>query len=179
MPLSVGGGVRTVRDARRLLRSGADKVSVNTAAVEDPALIPACADAFGAQCVVVAIDAKAAGPGRWEVFTYGGRKPTGLEALDYAQSAVARGAGEILLTSMDRDGVKSGYDLALLRAISSAVSVPVIASGGAGTAGHLVEAVREGGADAVLAASIFHFGEVSIAQAKATLAQAGLPVRRT
>ena len=177
MPLSVGGGVRTVEDARRLLRSGADKVSVNTAAVENPDLIAACADAFGAQCVVAAIDVKAIRPGRWEVFTYGGRRATGLDALDYAATAVARGAGEILLTSMDRDGVKGGYDIGLLRQVSQAVSIPVIASGGAGSAQHLVEGVRDGGASAVLAASIFHFGEVSIAQAKQAMAQAGLPVR--
>jgi cyclase len=177
MPLSVGGGVRSVEDARRLLRSGADKVSFNTAAVENPDLLAAAAGAFGAQCVVVAIDAKAVEPGRWEVFTFGGRKATGLDVLDFARTAVEKGAGEILLTSMDRDGVKTGYDLTLLRAVTAAVSVPVIASGGAGKAQHLVEAVREGGADAVLAASIFHFGEVSIADAKAALAAAGLPVR--
>ncbi len=178
MPLSVGGGVRSVDDARRLLRSGADKVAVNTAAVENPDLIAACADAFGAQCVVAAVDVKAVAPGRWEVFTYGGRRATGLDALDYAATAVDKGAGEILLTSMDRDGVKSGYDTALLRRFSDQVPVPVIASGGAGRAAHLVEAVRNGGASAVLAASIFHFGEVSIADAKAALAEAGLPVRR-
>jgi cyclase len=177
MPLSVGGGVRTVDDARRLLRAGADKVSLNTAAVENPDLLAAAADAFGAQCIVAAIDAKRVEPGRWEVFTYGGRKATGLDVLDYARLAVEKGAGEILLTSMDRDGVKAGYDIALLRAVSAAVSVPVIASGGAGHAAHLVEAVRDGGADAVLAASIFHFGEVTIADAKAAMAAAGLPVR--
>ncbi|MHB8284910.1 MAG: imidazole glycerol phosphate synthase subunit HisF [Caulobacteraceae bacterium] len=177
MPLSVGGGIRAVEDARRLLRAGADKVSLNTAAVENPDLIAACADAFGAQCVVAAIDAKAVEPGRWEVFTYGGRKATGLDVLDYARLAVEKGAGEILLTSMDRDGVKGGYDTALLRAVTSAVRVPVIASGGAGKASHLVDAVVEGGADAVLAASIFHFGEVSILQAKTAMTNAGLPVR--
>ena len=177
MPLSVGGGVRGVEDARRLLRSGADKVSVNTAAVENPDLIAACADAFGAQCVVAAIDVKAVEPGRWEVFTYGGRRATGLDALGYAATVVEKGAGEILLTSMDRDGVKGGYDIALLRRFSEAVPVPVIASGGAGSAQHLVEAVRDGGASAVLAASIFHFGEVSIAAAKRAMADAGLPVR--
>ena len=177
MPLSVGGGVRAVEDARRLLRSGADKVSVNTAAVENPDLIAACADAFGAQCVVAAIDAKQTSPGRWEVFTYGGRKATGLDVLDYVTTVVAKGAGEILLTSMDRDGVKGGYDTHLLRAVTSAVRVPVIASGGAGKASHLVDAVVEGGADAVLAASIFHFGEVSILEAKTAMADAGLPVR--
>ncbi len=179
MPLSVGGGVRTVDDVRRLLRSGADKVSLNTAAVEDPGLIARAADAFGAQCIIAAIDAKAIGPGRWEVFTYGGRRATGIDVLDYARTVVAQGAGEILLTSMDRDGVKAGYDIDLLRAVATAVQVPVIASGGAGTADHLVDAVRYGGADAVLAASIFHFGEVSIAQAKTAMAKAGLPVRES
>jgi len=178
MPLSVGGGVRTVEDARRLLRSGADKVAMNTAAVENPDLLAAAADAFGAQCVVAAIDAKQVESGRWEVFTVGGRKATGIDVLDYATLAVAKGAGEILLTSMDRDGVKTGYDTALLRAVTSAVSVPVIASGGAGNAQHMIDAVKDGGADAVLAASIFHFGEVSIAQAKSAMAAAGLPVRR-
>ena len=177
MPLSVGGGVRAVEDARRLLRSGADKVSVNTAAVENPDLIAGCADAFGVQCVVAAIDVKQVEPGHWEVFTYGGRRATGLDALEYATTAVARGAGEILLTSMDRDGVKGGYDIALLKRFSEAVSVPVIASGGAGSAQHLVEAVRDGGASAVLAASIFHFGEVSVRDAKAAMSAAGLPVR--
>jgi len=177
MPLSVGGGVRTVEDARRLLRAGADKVSVNTAAVEDPDLVSRMADAFGAQCVVAAVDVKSVAPGRWDVFTYGGRTDTGLDALDYAERIVAKGAGEILLTSMDRDGARTGYDLPLLRAITAAVPVPVIASGGAGSIAHLVEAVREGGADAVLAASIFHFGEISIADAKRGLAAAGVPVR--
>ncbi len=177
MPLSVGGGVRAVEDARRLLRSGADKVSVNTAAVQNPDLIAACADAFGSQCVVAAIDAKQVEPGRWEVFTHGGRTATGLDVLDYTATVVAKGAGEILLTSMDRDGVKTGYDLALLSQVSRTAPIPVIASGGAGSAAHLVEAVRDGGADAVLAASIFHFGEVSIAEAKAEMAAAGLPVR--
>jgi cyclase len=177
MPLSVGGGVRTVEDARRLLRAGADKVSVNTAAVEDPDLVSRMADAFGAQCVVAAVDVKSVAADRWDVFTYGGRKDTGIDALDYAARIVARGAGEILLTSMDRDGARTGYDLSLLRAITSAVPVPVIASGGAGSIAHLVEAVREGGADAVLAASIFHFGDISIADAKRGLAAAGVPVR--
>ena len=177
MPLSVGGGVRSVGDARELLLSGADKVSINTAAVENPDLLAAAADAFGTQCVVAAVDVKAVGDGRWEVFTYGGRKATGIDAVEYAALAVQKGAGEILLTSMDRDGAKIGYDTALLKAITSAVSVPVIASGGAGNARHLVEAVTEGGADAVLAASIFHFGEVGIAEAKAAMAAAGLPVR--
>jgi cyclase len=179
MPLSVGGGIRTVEDARRLLLAGADKISINTAAVENRDLISACADAFGSQATVVAIDAKQVAPGEWHVFTYGGRKDTGLTAVDYAIDAVAHGAGEILLTSMDRDGAKSGYDLPLLKAISSAVTVPVIASGGAGNAQHMVDAVKIGGADAVLAASIFHFGEVSISQVKAAMAAAGIPVRRT
>ena len=177
MPLSVGGGVRTVEDARRLLRAGADKVSVNTAAVEDPDLVTRMADAFGAQCVVAAVDVKSVAADRWDVFTYGGRRDTGIDALEYAARIVARGAGEILLTSMDRDGARTGYDLALLRAVTSAVPVPVIASGGAGSIAHLVEAVRQGGADAVLAASIFHFGDISIADAKRGLAAAGVPVR--
>ena len=177
MPLSVGGGVRTVEDARDLLLSGADKVSINTAAVEDPDLLARCADAFGSQAVVAAVDAKQVEPGRWRIFTYGGRRDTGLDAVDYARLAVAKGAGEILLTSMDRDGAKTGYDTSLLTAVTSAVSVPVIASGGAGSAGHMVEAVRDGGADAVLAASIFHFGEISVGEAKRQLSEAGLPVR--
>jgi cyclase len=176
MPVSVGGGVRTVETARRLLRAGADKVSINTAAVEDPDLVSRCADAFGSQATVVAIDAKRAGAG-WEVFTYGGRKATGLDAVDYAVDRVARGAGEILLTSMDRDGAKSGYDVELLAAVSRAVGVPVIASGGAGNAQHMIDAVKLGGADAVLAASIFHFGELSIGEVKAAMAAAGVPVR--
>jgi len=178
MPVSVGGGIRAVEDARRLLRAGADKISINTSAVENPALLSDAADAFGSQCVVVAIDAKAKPDGSgWEVFTYGGRKATGLDVIDYAVSAVKRGAGEILLTSMDRDGAKNGYDTALLRAITGAVNVPVIASGGAGSCADLVAGVRDGGADAVLAASIFHFGEVSIGEAKAAMRTAGLPVR--
>jgi cyclase len=177
MPVGVGGGIRSVEDARALLRAGADKISINTAAVEDPDLIRRCADAFGAQCVVVAIDARRVHAHRWEVFTYGGRRATGLDAVAYAQAAVERGAGEILLTSMDQDGVKAGYDTALLKAVTSEVGVPVIASGGAGSAADLVRAVTEGGADAVLAASIFHFGEVTIAEAKQTMAAAGLPMR--
>jgi cyclase len=179
MPLSVGGGIRSVADARRLLLAGADKISINTAAVEDGDLIAGCADAFGSQATVVAIDAKRAGAEGWRVFTYGGRKDTGLAVVDYAVEAVARGAGEILLTSMDRDGAKTGYDLELLKAVSSAVSVPVIASGGAGNARHMVDTVKQGHADAVLAASIFHFGEVSIAEVKAAMAAADIPVRRT
>ena len=178
MPLSVGGGVRSVEDVRALLLAGADKVSMNTAAIEDPDLISRAADAFGAQCVVVAIDARAR-DGGFEVVTYGGRRGTGRDAAEWAAEAAARGAGEILLTSIDRDGAEQGYDIPLLRAVTQAVSVPVIASGGAGSAAHLVEAVRDGGADAVLAASIFHFGQVTVARAKAAIADAGLPVRRT
>lgn len=177
MPVSVGGGVRTVENARALLRAGADKVSVNTAAVEDPDLISRMADAFGSQCVVVAVDAKARPDGGWNIFTYGGRNDTGIDAVVFAERAVAKGAGEILLTSMDRDGAKTGYDIGLLRAVTGAVSVPVIASGGAGNVDHLVQAVTDGHADAVLAASIFHFGEVSIARAKQAMAAAGVPVR--
>ncbi len=177
MPVSVGGGVRTVENARALLRAGADKVSINTAAVEDPDLISRMADAFGSQCVVVAVDAKARPDGGWNIFTYGGRNDTGLDAIVFAERAVAKGAGEILLTSMDRDGAKTGYDIGLLRAVTGAVSVPVIASGGAGNVDHLVQAVTEGHADAVLAASIFHFGDVSIARAKQAMADAGVPVR--
>ena len=176
MPLSVGGGIRKVEDARRLLLAGADKISINTAAVENRDLIAGCADAFGSQAAVVAIDAKKTGD-RWQVFTHGGRTATGLDVIDYAVECVGRGAGEILLTSMDRDGAKTGYDLALLRAMTGAVSVPVIASGGAGNAQHMVDAVIEGGADAVLAASIFHFGEVSISAVKQAMAAAGIPVR--
>ncbi|MFI4964233.1 MAG: imidazole glycerol phosphate synthase subunit HisF [Caulobacterales bacterium] len=183
MPLSVGGGIRQVEDARRLLLAGADKISINTAAVENRDLIAGCADAFGSQATVVAIDAKRAnnknGGDQWRVFTYGGRTDTGLDVVDYAAEAVSRGAGEILLTSMDRDGAKTGYDLDLLKAVSAAVSVPVIASGGAGNALHMVDAVTKGGADAVLAASIFHFGEVSIGEVKQAMATAGIPVRQT
>jgi len=178
MPVSVGGGVRTVEDARRLLRAGADKVSVNTAAVEDPDLLSRLAEAFGSQAVVCAVDAKARADGSWGVFTHGGRNDAGIDAVGYAALAVEKGAGEILLTSMDRDGARNGYDIDLLREVTGAVSVPVIASGGAGNVEHLVEAVRDGRADAVLAASIFHFGEVSIDQAKAAMAAAGVPVRR-
>ncbi len=178
MPVSVGGGVRQVSDMRRLLLAGADKVSTNTAAVENPDLIAAGADAFGAQCVVVAIDAKLREDGSgWNVWTYGGRKDTGLDVVDWAAKVVERGAGEILLTSMDRDGAKIGYDIPLLKAVTGAVNVPVIASGGAGKTEHLVEAAREGHAAAVLAASIFHFGEISIGEAKQAMAAAGVPVR--
>ncbi|MEL7491877.1 MAG: imidazole glycerol phosphate synthase subunit HisF [Pseudomonadota bacterium] len=178
MPLTVGGGVRAVEDFRALLQTGADKVAVNTAAVKDPDLIGRAASQFGAQCVVVAIDARRVGEGRWEIFTHGGRTPTGLDAVAFARDMAARGAGEILLTSMDGDGVKTGYDIALTRAVSDAVSIPVIASGGAGALEHLVEAVRDGGASAVLAASIFHFGEFSVGDAKEALAAAGVEVRR-
>ncbi len=177
MPLTVGGGVRSPEDFRNLLLAGADKVAVNTAAVNDPDVINAAANRFGAQCVVVAIDAKRTGEGRWEIFTHGGRERTGIDAVGFAKDVVARGAGEILLTSMDRDGTKSGFDIALTRAITTAVTVPVIASGGAGSAAHMVEAVHEGGANAVLAASIFHFGEVSIDEVRTALADAGLPAR--
>jgi len=177
MPLTVGGGVRSTEDIRRLLLAGADKVSINTAAVVDPDLVRRAAEKFGSQCVVVAIDAKRTAPNHWEVFTHGGRKATGLDALAWAQRLTGLGAGEILLTSMDRDGTRAGYDLELTRAIADGVTVPVIASGGVGTLDDLVAGVREGHASAVLAASIFHFGEHSIAEAKAQLAAAGVPVR--
>ncbi len=177
MPLTVGGGVRTIEDIRQLLLAGADKVSINTAAVRDPEFVKRAAEKFGAQCIVVAIDAKQVGEGRWEIFTHGGRTPTGIDAVAFARRVADLGAGEILLTSMDRDGARTGYDVPLLRAVTAAVPVPVIASGGVGTLDHLVEGVRDGGADAVLAASIFHFGEHSIAEAKAHMAAAGVPVR--
>jgi cyclase len=176
-PLTVGGGVRSVEDVRALLLAGADKVAMNTAAVVDPALIERAARAFGAQCIVVAVDAKQTAPGRWEVFTHGGRRETGKDAVAFCREAVERGAGEILLTSIDRDGVKSGYDVPLLAAVAERIGAPLIASGGAGRVEHLVEAVREGGASAVLAASIFHFGAVTLAQARSALAAAGIPVR--
>ena len=179
MPLTVGGGVSSVEDFRAVLLAGADKVAINTAAVKNPALIGAAAERFGAQCVVVAVDARARQEGGWEIFTHGGRNPTGIDAVAFAREAARRGAGEILLTSMDRDGVKTGYDIALTRAVADAVTVPVIASGGAGGVDHMVEVVRQGNASAVLAASIFHFGEVGVDEAKAALAAAGLPVRRT
>ncbi|MEM9725613.1 MAG: imidazole glycerol phosphate synthase subunit HisF [Pseudomonadota bacterium] len=183
MPLTIGGGVRSVEDIRALLRAGADKVSINTAAVRRPDFVAEAADKFGAQCVVVAIDARRVtaegaddAPPRWEIFTHGGREPTGIDAVAFAERVVAKGAGEILLTSMDRDGTKAGFDLELTRAVSDAVSVPVIASGGVGALPHLVDGVRAG-ASAVLAASIFHFGEHTIGEAKAAMAAAGLPVR--
>ena len=179
MPLTVGGGVRSAQDVRALLLAGADKVSFNSAAVANPDVVAAAADRFGAQCIVVAIDAKTVAPGRWEVFTHGGRRATGIDAVDFARTVAARGAGEILLTSMDRDGTRAGFNLTLTRAISDAVTVPVIASGGAGTLDHLVEGVTLGGASAVLAASIFHFGDFTIAQAKAHMAAAGIPMRLT
>jgi len=179
IPLTVGGGVRTPDDMYRLLRAGADKVSVNTAAVQNPELIRVCAQRFGSQCVVLAIDARRrADGGGWEVYTHGGRKPTGLDAVEWARRGVELGAGEILLTSMDTDGTQSGYDLELLRAVVDAVPVPVIASGGAGTLEHLYQAVTIGGAHAVLAASIFHYGHYSIADAKRYLAERGVPVRQ-
>jgi cyclase len=185
IPLTVGGGVRTVADVRRLLNAGADKVSFNSAAVADPDVIRAASARYGAQCIVVAIDAKqrrgddlaARGPG-WDVYTHGGRRNTGLDAVDWARRMTAHGAGEILLTSMDRDGTKSGFDLELTRAVSDAVDVPVIASGGVGSLEHLSDGIRIGGADAVLAASIFHYGEFSVGQAKALLARDGIPVRQ-
>jgi len=176
MPLTVGGGVRTLDDIRNLLLAGADKVSINSAAVANRGFVREASEKFGAQCIVVAIDAKRAGD-RWEIFTHGGRRPTGIDAIDYAREVVDLGAGEILLTSMDRDGTKSGFDIALTRAVADAVHVPVIASGGVGTLDHLVAGVMEGHASAVLAASIFHFGEYSIPQAKLHMAAAGLPMR--
>ena len=177
MPLTVGGGVRKVEDVRNLLLAGADKVAINTAAVSRRELVSEAAEKFGSQCIVVAIDARQAGPGKWEIWTHGGRTATGIDAVAYAREVVALGAGEILLTSMDRDGSRAGFDLALTRAISDAVSVPVIASGGVGTLDHLTQGVLQGHASAVLAASIFHFGEFSIQQAKRHMADAGIAVR--
>ncbi|CAO3414352.1 imidazole glycerol phosphate synthase subunit HisF [Azospirillum argentinense] len=177
MPLTVGGGVRTVEDIRKLLLAGADKVSINTAAIHRPEFVQEAAEKFGAQCIVVAIDAKQVEPGRWEIFTHGGRKATGIDAIEWAKRMESYGAGEILLTSMDRDGTKSGFDLALTRKVADGLRIPVIASGGVGTLDHLVEGIREGHATAVLAASIFHFGTYTIGQAKAALANAGIPVR--
>lgn len=179
IPLTVGGGIRKVEDIRRMLTAGADKVAINTAAVFNPEFVKEAADRVGSQCIVVAIDAKqvADDPPRWEIFTHGGRRPTGLDAVDWARRMEAYGAGEILLTSMDRDGTKAGFDLVLTRTISEAVRIPVIASGGVGHLDHLVEGVTEGRADAVLAASIFHFGEYTIGEAKRHMAAAGIPVR--
>ncbi|HEX3061782.1 MAG TPA: imidazole glycerol phosphate synthase subunit HisF [Usitatibacter sp.] len=177
IPLTVGGGVRSVDDVRKLLNAGADKVSINTAAVEDPGLVSRAAHRFGSQAIVVAVDARASGEGRWEVFTHGGRKARGLDAVEWAREMAERGAGEILLTSMDRDGTKSGFDLALTRAVSDAVGVPVIASGGVGSLEHLAEGVERGHADALLAASVFHFGEITVPQAKRFLAGRGIEMR--
>lgn len=178
MPLTVGGGVRTVEDIRKLLLAGADKVSINTAAVNNPDFVREAAHKFGSQCITVAVDAKSVGEGRFEVFTHGGRNATGLDAVSWAQRMAEYGAGEILLTSMDRDGTKQGFDIPLTRAISDAVPVPVIASGGVGTLDHLVDGVRDGHASAVLAASIFHFGTYRISEAKQAMAAAGLPMRQ-
>ena len=178
MPLTVGGGIRAVEDFRTMLRAGADKVSVNTSALQRPELISEAAEAFGSQCVVVAVDAKRDGPGKWRVYTHGGRKPTERDAIEWIVEAAKRGAGEILLTSMDADGTCGGYDLQLTRAVSEAVGIPVIASGGAGELQHLADVLREGRADAVLAASIFHFGKYTVAEAKEHLASQGLPVRK-
>jgi len=177
IPLTVGGGVNAVDDIRALLNAGADKVSINTAGVRDPALFEEAAARYGMQCIVAAIDAKEARPGHWEVYTHGGRTPTGIDAVGWAREVVRRGAGEILLTSMDRDGVRTGFDLALTRAVSDAVDVPVIASGGVGALADLVAGITEGGADAVLAASIFHYGEFTVGQAKAAMAAAGIEIR--
>jgi imidazole glycerol-phosphate synthase subunit HisF len=177
MPLTVGGGVRSIEDIRRLLLAGADKVSINTAAVARPEFVREAAEKFGSQCIVAAIDAKSAVPGQWEVYTHGGRRPTGIDAIAWACRLADYGAGEILLTSMDRDGTKAGFDIPLVRAVADAVRVPVIASGGVGTLDHLVEGIRDGHATAVLAASVFHFGIYRIGEAKARLAASGIPVR--
>ena len=178
IPLTVGGGVRKVDDVRRLLNAGADKISINTSAVQNPQLVADASRRYGAQCIVVAIDAKQTAPGKWQVFTHGGRNNTGMDAVEWAKQVEGLGAGEILLTSMDRDGTRSGFDLGLTRAVSDAVGVPVIASGGVGRLEHLVDGVLEGRADAVLAASIFHFGEFTVAQAKACMAGRGIEVRQ-
>jgi cyclase len=177
MPLTVGGGVRTPEDVRKLLLAGADKVSFNSAAVARPDVVAEAADRFGSQCIVVAIDAKTVSPGKWEIFTHGGRRATGIDAVAFARTVAAKGAGEILLTSMDRDGTRAGFNLPLTRAIADAVDIPVIASGGVGTLDHLVEGIAEGHASAVLAASIFHFGTFTIGEVKAHMAAAGIPVR--
>ena len=177
IPLTVGGGVRAVEDVRKLLNAGADKVSINTSAVEDPDLVSRAAARFGSQAIVVAIDARAAGPGKWQVYTHGGRKARGLDVVEWAREMARRGAGEILLTSMDRDGTRSGFDLELTRAVSEAVMVPVIASGGVGSLEHLARGIEEGRADAVLAASVFHFGEITIPEAKRFLAARGIEMR--
>ncbi len=177
MPLTVGGGVRTTEDVRKLLLAGADKVSINTAAVHNPEFVRAAATKFGSQCIVVAIDAKAVAPGKFEVFTHGGREPTGIDAVEWARRMTELGAGEILLTSMDRDGTKKGFNIPLTRAVADAVTVPVIASGGVGTLQHMVEGITEGHATAVLAASIFHFGTFTIGETKAYMAAAGVPIR--
>src|SRR5207253_2326160 len=177
IPLTVGGGVRTVDDVRRLLNAGADKTSFNSAAIANPDVIDAASAKYGAQCIVVAIDAKRREGGGWDVYSHGGRKNTGLDAVAWAGEMARRGAGEILLTSMDRDGTKSGFDLALTRAVSDAVSIPVIASGGVGNLDHLADGIQQGGADAVLAASIFHYGEYTVGQAKQLMASRGIPIR--
>ena len=177
IPLTVGGGLRNLEDIRKLLRAGADKVSLNTAAVNNPPFVDDAAREFGSQCIVIAIDAKQVGPDKWEVYTHGGRTPTGVDAVGWAREIASRGAGEILLTSMDRDGTQIGYDIPLTRAIADSVNIPVIASGGVGTLEHLREGLDEGGADAVLAASIFHFGAYSILEAKEYLKARGIPVR--
>jgi cyclase len=177
IPLTVGGGVRAVEDVRRLLNAGADKVSINTAAVDNPDLVAQAASRFGSQAIVVAIDAREAGRGRWEVYTHGGRKARGIDVVEWAREMARRGAGEILLTSMDRDGTKSGFDLELTRSVSEAVTVPVIASGGVGTLEHLAQGIEQGRADAVLAASVFHFGEITIPEAKRFLAARGIEMR--
>jgi cyclase len=177
IPLTVGGGVRKPEDMIRLLRAGADKVGINSAAVANPDVIGECANRVGRQCVVVAIDARSRGDGQWEVFTHGGKRPTGIDAIEYARLACEKGAGEILLTSMDKDGTKSGYDVELTRKVVDATHIPVIASGGAGTIPHLIDGIKETGATAVLAASIFHFGEIDILDAKRAMKDAGIPVR--